>query len=121
MKKGALFMSNFALKVAAHTVQKGEVTVFSMGQAGYLIKTASGKLIGLDMYLTDCVERLCNFRRISAKMLAPDELHFDYLLVSHEHPDHFDPRQYLKPARENIKKMVMHKIIDVLGCNGKAF
>ncbi len=38
-----------------------------------------------------------------------------------EHPDHFDPRQYLKPARENIKKMVMHKLIDVLGCNGKAF
>ena len=83
-------MSDFALKVASHTVQKGELTVFSMGQAGYLIKTASGKLIGLDMYLTDCVERLCNFRRISAKMLAPDELHFDYLLVSHEHPDHFD-------------------------------
>jgi fructose-bisphosphate aldolase class II len=37
-----------------------------------------------------------------------------------EHPDHFDPRQYLKPARENIKKMVAHKIVDVLGCNGKA-
>ena len=37
-----------------------------------------------------------------------------------EHPDHFDPRQYLKPARENIKQMVKHKIIDVLGCDGKA-
>ena len=37
-----------------------------------------------------------------------------------EHPDHFDPRQYLKPARANIKAMVMHKLIDVLGCNGKA-
>lgn len=37
-----------------------------------------------------------------------------------EHPDHFDPRQYLKPARENIKKMVAHKIVDVLGCAGKA-
>ena len=37
-----------------------------------------------------------------------------------EHPDHFDPRQYLKPARENIKAMVKHKLIDVLGCNGKA-
>lgn len=37
-----------------------------------------------------------------------------------EHPDHFDPRQYLGPARENIKQMVMHKIINVLGCNGKA-
>ena len=37
-----------------------------------------------------------------------------------EHPEHFDPRQYLKPARENIKQLVMHKIIDVLGCDNKA-
>ncbi len=37
-----------------------------------------------------------------------------------EHPDHFDPRQYLKPARENIKKLVMHKLTDVLGCDHKA-
>ena len=37
-----------------------------------------------------------------------------------EHPDHFDPRQYLKPGREAIKKMVQHKLVNVLGCNGKA-
>jgi fructose-bisphosphate aldolase class II len=37
-----------------------------------------------------------------------------------DHPDHFDPRQYLKPARDNIKAMVKHKLVDVLGCNGKA-
>jgi len=37
-----------------------------------------------------------------------------------EHPDHFDPRQYLKPGREAIKAMVAHKIVDVLGCDGKA-
>ena len=37
-----------------------------------------------------------------------------------EHPDHFDPRQYLKPARAAIKAMVAHKIVDVLGCDGKA-
>ena len=37
-----------------------------------------------------------------------------------EHPDHFDPRQYLKPGREAIKAMVAHKITDVLGCDGKA-
>ena len=36
-----------------------------------------------------------------------------------EHPEHFDPRQYLKPARENIKQLVKHKIIDVLGCDNK--
>jgi fructose-bisphosphate aldolase class II len=37
-----------------------------------------------------------------------------------DHPDHFDPRQYLKPARAAIKARVAHKIVDVLGCNGKA-
>ncbi|HAN21718.1 MAG TPA: fructose-bisphosphate aldolase, partial [Clostridiales bacterium] len=37
-----------------------------------------------------------------------------------EHPDHFDPRQYLKPARSNIKELVKHKLVNVLGCNGKA-
>ena len=37
-----------------------------------------------------------------------------------EHPDHFDPRQWLKPARQAVKDMVAHKIVNVLGCNGKA-
>ncbi|MDE6952125.1 MAG: class II fructose-1,6-bisphosphate aldolase [Lachnospiraceae bacterium] len=37
-----------------------------------------------------------------------------------EHPDKFDPREYLKPARANIKEMVRHKLVNVLGCNGKA-
>ena len=37
-----------------------------------------------------------------------------------EHPDHFDPRQYLKPARVAIKDMVAHKLVHVLGCAGKA-
>ena len=37
-----------------------------------------------------------------------------------DHPDHFDPRQYLKPARANIKEIVRHKLVNVLGCAGKA-
>ena len=36
-----------------------------------------------------------------------------------EHPEHFDPREYLKPARAAVKEMVKHKIVDVLGCDGK--
>ena len=38
----------------------------------------------------------------------------------HDNPSHFDPRQYLKPARANIKELVKHKLVDVLGCAGKA-
>ena len=37
-----------------------------------------------------------------------------------EQPSKFDPREYLKPARANIKDMVRHKLINVLGCAGKA-
>ena len=37
-----------------------------------------------------------------------------------EHPEKFDPREYLKPARANIKELVKHKLINVLGCDGKA-
>lgn len=37
-----------------------------------------------------------------------------------DNPSHFDPREYLKPARANIVETVRHKLVDVLGCNGKA-
>ena len=37
-----------------------------------------------------------------------------------EHPQDFDPRQYLKPARDNVKEMVKQKLRCVLGCAGKA-
>lgn len=37
-----------------------------------------------------------------------------------ENPAHFDPRQYLGSAREMVKQCVKHKLVNVLGCNGKA-
>jgi len=37
-----------------------------------------------------------------------------------EYPSHFDPRQYLTPARDSLRDMVRHKIVHVLGCNDKA-
>ena len=49
-------------------------------------------------------------------------LAFTALVRKHfvEHPDHFDPRQYLTDARTALRDMVRHKMVDVLGCNGKA-
>ncbi|MCF0175799.1 MAG: class II fructose-1,6-bisphosphate aldolase [Bacteroidales bacterium] len=47
-------------------------------------------------------------------MTAAIRKHFD------ENPGHFDPRQYLTPARDNMKKMYVHKIVNVLGSDGKA-
>ena len=46
-------------------------------------------------------------------MTAAIRLHFA------EHPEHFDPRQYLAPAREEMKKLYIHKIVNVLGSDNK--
>ena len=40
--------------------------------------------------------------------------------VMHDHPEEFDPRKYLGPAREEMVKLYKHKIINVLGSEGKA-
>jgi fructose-bisphosphate aldolase, class II len=40
--------------------------------------------------------------------------------VFSEKPEEFDPRKYLGPARDAIKAVVKHKLVNVLGCNGKA-
>jgi fructose-bisphosphate aldolase class II len=37
-----------------------------------------------------------------------------------KHPDDFDPRKYLGPARDNIRTLVKNKLVHVLGCDGKA-
>lgn len=39
--------------------------------------------------------------------------------VFNDHPDYFDPRQYLGPARDNVRSLVKHKIMNVLGSNDK--
>ena len=40
--------------------------------------------------------------------------------VMWEHPEKFDPREYLKVGRQYVKDVVAHKITEVLGCAGKA-
>ncbi|MGI5918705.1 MAG: MBL fold metallo-hydrolase [Christensenellales bacterium] len=86
---------DFSKKVYQTTVQKGQIAVFWLGQAGFLIKTDSGKLIAIDPYFSDCVERLIpeeglGFKRLMPALCAADDLVFDTLIISHEHYDHFD-------------------------------
>lgn len=71
----------------------GKTHLFSVGQAGFIIKTKSGKLIGYDLYLSDCVyrlERKNGLQRMLPQILESQEIQFDYLVASHAHRDHFD-------------------------------
>ena len=84
-------MESFALKIMATPVQNGEVGVFFLGQAGFVLKTPTGKLIAIDPYLSDCCERYFGFKRLMPHILGADEVIFDYVVASHAHFDHFDP------------------------------
>ena len=70
-----------------------ETALFSLGQAGFIIKNIQGNLLAIDPYLSDCVERLeghIGYKRLLPKILQPEDITFDALITTHEHWDHFD-------------------------------
>lgn len=84
-------MKEFAQKVLAATL--GKTYLFSVGQAGFIIKSKSGQLLAIDLYLSDCVERIeghDGYKRLLPRILSPDELEFDVIIATHPHKDHFD-------------------------------
>ena len=84
-------MTDFFLKVL--TAPPGKTHLFSVGQAGFIIKSASGQLLAIDLYLSDCVERVeghVGFKRLLPKILSPNDLEFDAVIATHFHRDHFD-------------------------------
>lgn len=71
----------------------GKTHLFFVGQAGFIFKSSKGTTLGVDMYLSSCVERAegnDGFKRLTPRLLEPDELIFDHVLATHPHYDHFD-------------------------------
>lgn len=84
-------MRSFAETVQTTQVPQGSLSVFFLGQAGFLLKTSDNKLIAIDPYLSNCCERFFGFKRLMPRIVEPSELKLDTLLISHGHYDHFDP------------------------------
>ena len=72
----------------------GKTHLFSVGQAGFIIKSKSGQLLGIDLYLSDCVERIeldhVGYKRLLPKILNPQDIELDVLICTHFHRDHYD-------------------------------
>ena len=67
--------------------------LFAVGQAGFILKSSNGQLLCIDLYLSNCVERLeghKGFKRLLPQILEPDDLTFDVIICTHPHLDHFD-------------------------------
>lgn len=82
-------MHDLAMKILS---TKG-TSIFSVGQAGFIIKSNSGQLLAIDLYLSECVERVernMGFKRLLPKILSPFDLEFDIVVCTHPHWDHFD-------------------------------
>ena len=84
-------MNDTAIRII--TAKPGATHLFFLGQAGFVVKSGSGILLGIDLYLSNCVERVeghIGYKRLIPSMLTPEELTFDYLIATHPHFDHFD-------------------------------
>lgn len=84
-------MSFLADDIGSARVPEGAVRLWWLGQAGFAFKSAAGKVIYLDPYLSDAVERLHGFKRLSLAPISADEVRVDTVLLTHEHADHLDP------------------------------
>ena len=91
-----------------------EEEVATINQFGGALKAAIG--IPEDELRKAAASAVCKINIDSDSRLAMTAAIRKYMA---ENPGHFDPRQYLKPARDNMKKMYIHKIVNVLGSNDK--
>lgn len=77
-----------------NNLPRGKTYLAYVGQAGFIVISASGEILGIDLYLSDCVEQVENdsigFKRQLPKILSPDEIQFDCLITTHFHRDHYD-------------------------------
>ncbi len=71
-----------------------KVHIYSLGQAGFLVKSKTGQLLAIDPYLSDCVERVeldhIGYKRLLPKILSDKELVLNVLICTHFHRDHYD-------------------------------
>jgi L-ascorbate 6-phosphate lactonase len=104
-------------------VPKGKAAVFWLTGAGIVFKFENGVIICVDPYLSDSVERLHGFKRLSLAPLRPKELKFDYLLISHDHDDHMDvdSMETLLRVNKNAKILAPNCCKPYLTTIGKKF
>jgi L-ascorbate 6-phosphate lactonase len=83
-------VKNLTDEIRKTSVPEGSVAMWWLAQAGFVFKSADGKVIYLDPYLSDCCERLFGFRRMSLSPIDVEDVRADWVVSSHEHADHQD-------------------------------
>jgi L-ascorbate 6-phosphate lactonase len=90
MSLGRLRMASLAERIAADQIEEDCLGIYWISQAGFVFKSSKGKVVYIDPYLTDLVERLAGFKRMMPSLISPEEVVADIVISTHEHPDHLD-------------------------------
>ena len=75
------------------TAASGSTHLFSVGQAGFILKSQNGKTLGIDLYLSECVEPVeghDGYHRLMPQIVDAKNLDLDIVIATHFHRDHFD-------------------------------
>ena len=110
----------FMDKLACCRPEPGEIGIFWLGQAGFLLKNSKGEILAIDPYLSDAVERICGLKRMMMAVMEPEELNPDYVLISHHDEDHLDlygcDSGYPETESGHETSGTFHSISDVQEC-----
>ncbi len=83
-------MTALASDIRETSVESGGLAIFWLAQAGFVFKNGEGKVVYVDPYLSDVVERSFGFKRMMACPIRADEVAADLVVCTHEHLDHMD-------------------------------
>lgn len=84
-------------QIKAHRVPRGSVTIWWLGQAGFILKTPGGEVAALDPYLSNSCKAIGDQfgfrmdRQVPAPLAAKELVGVDLYLITHSHQDHLDP------------------------------
>jgi len=99
-------MGKVAQNIISKKVKEGTVAIFWLGQAGFVFKTSQGKIIYIDPYLTDSAEKVCGFKRLTPTVVEPYEVYADWVIITHNHPDHLDIEAIPEIARKGKTRFI---------------
>ena len=94
-------MSSLSSELSSSEVERGAVRLWWLGQAGFAFKAHNGLVALVDPYLSDAVERLHGFKRLSLAPMCAEDVRAGLVCITHEHADHLDPDALPVIARNN--------------------
>jgi L-ascorbate 6-phosphate lactonase len=85
-------MDNLAKHIRSANPAPGQIALFWLGQAGFVLKSTDGTVIFIDAYLSHAVERKfgSQWKRLMPPPMAAGDVDCDWFLSTHEHDDHLD-------------------------------